>query len=747
MGCRKRHDLVAFSLGMDRILISFTFSGSYVRGLEAKCVNAEYFSLKNRKEIHGHLFSACWQQWSSGFVVTVGNPKPRHKQTKSAAGDAFPTMAARGSSNMIEDDEFELRLATYTEPTRIKLSDFSEDRLGRESIDRPKPDDIKSQPWPDEESPVKSKPSETQLLADFLRNTGPDPMAAPPKKKKRNTGFFGWRKKKEKEVPKKPVVQEQRRPTPTFTRSDSLVAANLKRQEPREVPMVAPPVSKPPPPVIDPKPLPDTYPLETQSPQFPLVPQAFPPRNSDMEDDRESWESDTYDYMTEELARNTEFNASFTALDVDIDYAALNKPRESETKVSFAPMVEQVSFDEYSSGSEMNSLDRNKPGLLPEIPNTSAIDLQFLPTQFEPEQKKPEIKSRGSSLGYHGKNEDKPLPDTKSFLDQDLKVQQMTPPQTPPRDADRKPSALDDQILQAQAELELPEHPEESDLTDSSQPYSNQQYESTPSYSNQQSSHYSNQEYDEQYDSSQSYGEPYGQSKQQYSDQQYGQPKKQYSDQQYGQSNQQYSDQQYGQSEQRYSDEQYSEPNGQSRQYSNQHRESQEYDQELYGKDIPIYSDQEMSDGLYSMENSQLPRSESAASAPNRWNLDASPLQTEFLEPAEKKKKKVRHVMIQVGKFKTEPDAALLARIAQLEQHVAALTTENENLIHELQDSQMTINQSEAMKQQVLETMEEQKKKFDKLSASAYKKIKELLTDRQIMDIEVKSLKYQVDCC
>ncbi|KAJ3330117.1 hypothetical protein HDU91_003682, partial [Kappamyces sp. JEL0680] len=65
---------------------------------------------------------------------------------------------------------------------------------------------------------------------------------------------------------------------------------------------------------------------------------------------------------------------------------------------------------------------------------------------------------------------------------------------------------------------------------------------------------------------------------------------------------------------------------------------------------------------------------------------------------------------------------ALLAYIAELEAQLAASKQETE-------------------KQATL--MQEQKRGFDKLSAQAYKKIKELLTDRNIMSIEIKSLKAQ----
>ncbi|KAJ3323730.1 hypothetical protein HDV06_001460 [Boothiomyces sp. JEL0866] len=109
-------------------------------------------------------------------------------------------------------------------------------------------------------------------------------------------------------------------------------------------------------------------------------------------------------------------------------------------------------------------------------------------------------------------------------------------------------------------------------------------------------------------------------------------------------------------------------------------------------------------------------------------------------ESKERKKKKVRHVQLQTKPMsvptqhvnvQTEPvqigngnQDQLLAEIERLKGELAAAKQESEN---------------------TLSLMQEQKRGFDKLSAQAYKKIKELLTDRNIMTIEIKSLKSQMD--
>jgi hypothetical protein len=54
--------------------------------------------------------------------------------------------------------------------------------------------------------------------------------------------------------------------------------------------------------------------------------------------------------------------------------------------------------------------------------------------------------------------------------------------------------------------------------------------------------------------------------------------------------------------------------------------------------------------------------------------------------------------------------------------------------------------QTESLPDDLAKTMDEQKQKFDKLSNAAYKKIRELLTDRQIMELEIRTLRAQVYC-
>ncbi|KAJ3274574.1 hypothetical protein HDV01_002416 [Terramyces sp. JEL0728] len=133
------------------------------------------------------------------------------------------------------------------------------------------------------------------------------------------------------------------------------------------------------------------------------------------------------------------------------------------------------------------------------------------------------------------------------------------------------------------------------------------------------------------------------------------------------------------------------------------------------------------------------PRSEKE-DAPRQESYTEMEQQTPEEENKERKKKKVRHVQLQTKPMsiptqhvnvQTEPvqigngnQDQLLAEIERLKAELATARTENENTVS---------------------LMQEQKRGFDKLSAQAYKKIKELLTDRNIMTIEIKSLKSQMD--
>ncbi|KAI8927920.1 hypothetical protein BC831DRAFT_450965 [Entophlyctis helioformis] len=127
-------------------------------------------------------------------------------------------------------------------------------------------------------------------------------------------------------------------------------------------------------------------------------------------------------------------------------------------------------------------------------------------------------------------------------------------------------------------------------------------------------------------------------------------------------------------------------------------------------------------------------------------------------DPA-KRKKRVRHVQIQTRgamlkeiTTQTEAeqthsgvDAETLNRIAMLEAELADTRDRNVALTHKLDQTQEELASSLVSKDRLIQIMEENKHKFDKLSAQAYKKIKELLTDRQILEIEVKSLKAQLE--
>jgi predicted DNA-binding protein (UPF0251 family) len=79
----------------------------------------------------------------------------------------------------------------------------------------------------------------------------------------------------------------------------------------------------------------------------------------------------------------------------------------------------------------------------------------------------------------------------------------------------------------------------------------------------------------------------------------------------------------------------------------------------------------------------------------------------------------------------------------------AAVQTESnheevESLYEELEELRKRLETAEKEKEELATKMAEQKRGFDKLSAQAYKKIKELLTERNIMSIEMTSLKAQV---
>ncbi|KAL3898153.1 MAG: hypothetical protein SGCHY_002936 [Lobulomycetales sp.] len=134
-------------------------------------------------------------------------------------------------------------------------------------------------------------------------------------------------------------------------------------------------------------------------------------------------------------------------------------------------------------------------------------------------------------------------------------------------------------------------------------------------------------------------------------------------------------------------------------------------------------------------------------------------------QPHKKRKKKIRHVQIQTrgpsrkdfscqttnaGDFAADDKADPLEAektIILLED----LARENESLqaeVRELSEAQTEADEREANLQlenvQVREEMEDNRVKFDKLSAQAYKKIKDLLMERKMLDVEVSTLRDQL---
>ncbi|OAJ43425.1 hypothetical protein BDEG_26787 [Batrachochytrium dendrobatidis JEL423] len=124
-----------------------------------------------------------------------------------------------------------------------------------------------------------------------------------------------------------------------------------------------------------------------------------------------------------------------------------------------------------------------------------------------------------------------------------------------------------------------------------------------------------------------------------------------------------------------------------------------------------------------------------------------------------KRKRRVRHVQIQtrstqLREIQTQTDAEqthsgldaeTAKRIEALETEVASMHDKNVSLTHKLGQTQQELSATLVSKDRIILAMDDNKKKFDGLSAQAYKKIKELLKDRQMLDIEVKVLKSQLE--
>ncbi|KAI8910119.1 hypothetical protein EDD86DRAFT_134253 [Gorgonomyces haynaldii] len=757
--------------------------------------------------------------------------------------------------SQIDDAAFELRLASNAEPTRITLSK-NEEFLGQDSMERPPSPVKKVQKKESNDSFLDDRPkkpfkSDTQQLADFLRNTGP-PEQPQPKKKKRATGFFNWNRKKEKKVEKvdkKPVA-------PSFARQESLNAKEKwgqqeygfsqqewGQQEWGKSDMDAPPQQQPPQQEFAPPPQQQQYVQPPQQQQFAPPPQQqqyvqpppqqqydappqqfyqqqkqavklqAPPQRKpvqkepqlmspqdedfaklaqDLNDgqDTESWSSDPFDYMTEELMRNTEFNASFTALDVDIDYDALNKPRESETRVQFASMVEQVSFEEYYTDSEPSPVAPNE---LPKIPSTS-FDVESMMHPMEPTEPqmkrmtqelkdessvepqtakpKPSIKSRGSSLHY--------VPQPSEYLNiqtGETLVPVKTISQDDPRILARK-SVLDQSPPPDVIDLPTSEYP----TLDAPPPIEKDpesRFQATPMFEQnlQQKSSF-------ELESPEDFGRM---------DQFVPQPLPKSSLEQLApempvSSFRNVESQRFTPEPQRFTPEpqrftpdlparnspeptkmpRYSpepakinlkapEPKLQQRfspepsKINQKPTEQKSLDAKplppmaappTVAKDEPERPQDKPLNGKTSndiLRSNSEPKKPLDRDEPLARN-NSEPFKMDVLEPQKKKK---RHVMTQTSS-KSQTDPHILTRLQEMEQKMRQLLNENDQLRHDLEQSKMELQESEHQRQEIVQTMEDQKRKFDKLSASAYKKIKELLTDRQIMDIEVKSLKHQV---
>ncbi|KAH6566075.1 hypothetical protein BASA62_006916 [Batrachochytrium salamandrivorans] len=138
----------------------------------------------------------------------------------------------------------------------------------------------------------------------------------------------------------------------------------------------------------------------------------------------------------------------------------------------------------------------------------------------------------------------------------------------------------------------------------------------------------------------------------------------------------------------------------------------------------------------------------------------SSPLIQATLPPAEpKRKRRVRHVQIQTRsaqlrevQTQTEAeqtqsglDSETAKRIQALEAEISGLQDQHVSFSHKLSQTQQELSTTLVSKDRLMQSMDDNKKKFDGLSAQAYKKIKELLKDRQMLDIEVNVLKNQLE--
>ncbi|KAJ3045262.1 hypothetical protein HDV00_011134 [Rhizophlyctis rosea] len=85
------------------------------------------------------------------------------------------------------------------------------------------------------------------------------------------------------------------------------------------------------------------------------------------------------------------------------------------------------------------------------------------------------------------------------------------------------------------------------------------------------------------------------------------------------------------------------------------------------------------------------------------------------------------------------------AEATQLRTQTAHMHAENAALLSELASLRDGLAVAQEEREKLQWAMEDNKGKFDRLSAQAYKKIKELLVERQVMEIEIASLRGQLD--
>ncbi|KAJ3000674.1 hypothetical protein HDV02_004359 [Globomyces sp. JEL0801] len=464
------------------------------------------------------------------------------------------------------------------------------------------------------------KKSDTQMLAEFLRTTGPQQPSPPPVKK----GFFGWVKKERKEKDKKEPSEKlaTRKPT-TFQPPQNVLQNSPSSRRQSSLPSQRQPIdiaSQMPAPMDAPQ---QNQPDQSQAPYLPF------------EEDTESFEMD---FMTDkELMQNTDFNAGF----IEIESNYVKQPSKVNKGVSFSDVVEDMEERYYEEQQMANQTGPQNPP----VPVTMQNPPMMPNPAFMDPMRKPMINSRGSSL-------------------KNLAVDQPQEPIRNPVMGLNKSGSMEDiqrvNSFEKQPPLNLVPMVLPPQKTARQNPPN-----ATPIFNPRESSSPAN---------SPAFNQPM--------------------------------------------------------------MTSMPPLPKTTGPMPNIVTEpvRTISTGTASSEG----ESSFSQEVFNNIRL-SSPEIPPSPESFDKSRKKVRHVQQQtkniqlrdmivqtdlVVEDKSEENAQLLARIAALEAEVSTLKEENGMMS---------------------ETMQEQKRGFDKLSAQAYKKIKELLTDRNIMSIEIKSLHAQMD--